>query len=334
MTDEEDSSKGKKGGDKYTPRDYDFEPRDNISLSTIKNFIGDFRGHESNVDLVKKINEKIEEYEAAKTRIGNTKRPEWGIKGDRLYDNEDHVHVNIGYEGKGKSTLGLIICKTIDPDFQPLKQTVYSSKEFRYLVDSLPEREMKAVMIDEGSEMLFNRDAMSKPSKKAIQKLKTCREKNLFIWINFPSEGDLDKQLWKRIRSFSKCSTTRKGLSYWWWGRRAIRAIDEKGLDDITHDTIWMFDKIQEDSQFWKDYLRKKSEGTSEETDQEDEFDLEELVEDVRVDIDRYMKEYTDPKSGTRKKTIVTEMIEYDFGVDTKKAKKVKNIVKQLEGWG
>ena len=45
----------------------------------------------------------------------------------------DHVHVNFGYEGIGKSTLGLWMCSMVDPDFN-VDKIVFDLDQFKNAV--------------------------------------------------------------------------------------------------------------------------------------------------------------------------------------------------------
>lgn len=109
-----------------------------------------------------------------------------------LTSDVDWVHVNEGSEGTGKTTLGAILCKIVDPDFNARKQVGYNFEQIADMIDDAPPHAATAIMLDEGGENLFSREAMSYANREFIKLFMRIRKKNLFFCINIPRITDLD----------------------------------------------------------------------------------------------------------------------------------------------
>jgi hypothetical protein len=115
----------------------------------------------------------------------------------------DWVHVNIGTERGGKSTLGFRMCYAIDKEFS-LNQIIYSSEDFKKVLDLITEKN-KAVMIDEGALAVFARDSIKTENKNLIQAMTVLGHRNAFICINITSMRLLDVYLrLERLRSLAR----------------------------------------------------------------------------------------------------------------------------------
>lgn len=107
----------------------------------------------------------------------------------------DWVHANAGREGTGKSTLGIHICRMVDPTFNN-SRIAFTPIEFYKALLSAPR--YSAVMFDEGGEGLYSRDSASRFNKILIKQMMMIRGRNLFILINIPDFTVLDKGLRSR----------------------------------------------------------------------------------------------------------------------------------------
>ncbi len=79
------------------------------------------------------------------------------IKGRYLNNNYDWVHAITGYEGLGKTTLGIQTCLEVDPDFD-LSKVCFTPKQYLNAVEV--SRKRKAILYDEAGTGLFSREAI------------------------------------------------------------------------------------------------------------------------------------------------------------------------------
>lgn len=114
----------------------------------------------------------------------------------------DWIHIVVGPEGIGKSSLAWSLCKHIDPDFN-ISKIVFSYKE---LADAISKsRPGNAILIDEGALVFYSRDSMVNVNKKAIKFMTAIRSYNQFIVICVPNFWLLDKYLRDhRIKTVSR----------------------------------------------------------------------------------------------------------------------------------
>lgn len=112
-----------------------------------------------------------------------------GIAGE-LRKDFDWLLLIIGYEGIGKSTLGMVACKIVDHSFN-VSRICFEADEFHRLVDTVPK--YSAILVDEGTALLFSRDSMKRDNKRVVATLTQCRYKNLFIAICVPDFFLIDK---------------------------------------------------------------------------------------------------------------------------------------------
>lgn len=103
------------------------------------------------------------------------------IKRNRLSFNWDWLNVCWGIEGAGKTDLGLYSCAVEDEHFDG-KHYVDSHESLSYILETIDRG--SAVMIDEGSLILFNRDWNSRSSKELMKDFMVMRAMKLFVWIN------------------------------------------------------------------------------------------------------------------------------------------------------
>lgn len=105
--------------------------------------------------------------------------------------NNSFVAIIDGKSGVGKSTLGIQLCKYIDPKFT-LKNIAWTPSKFLDLINNAQKGD--AIMFDEG--MIINsRSATSQVNKAIMIALSQIRSRNIFIWININSIFDLDKNI-------------------------------------------------------------------------------------------------------------------------------------------
>ena len=178
-----------------------------------------------------------------------------------LRKDDDWLHINDGLEGSGKSTLGLHMCKIIDPDFT-IDNIAMDRTEVNKILYSVKKGEKKysAIMIDEGGSILFSREAMSAKNKEMVKSfMANVRALNVFVVVNTPNIFFMDNYIkTHRLKSWTR--VYRKGLFGFFSRRQAIEIVknynkkDKKiFLEPAFYDT---FDKMQD--KLWLEYYMKK----------------------------------------------------------------------------
>jgi excisionase family DNA binding protein len=179
-----------------------------------------------------------------------------GIK--NLINNRDYdwVHLIIGGEGIGKSTLGLELCKYIDPKFCDWK-IVFDLKQFKSAV--MRAAKGSAIMIDEGALMLFSREALVTDVREAIKLFSAIREYNLFICINVPNFFIIDKYIREhRVKSVTRI-VKRGWFHFYSKSRTSLIHRDKKKPNRIIYPTPNFrahFPRLN--GNLWDIYLKRK----------------------------------------------------------------------------
>ncbi len=167
----------------------------------------------------------------------------------------DWLHVVEGYEGNGKSTLAIQICKYVDPSFSA-HRIVFTPDQFTMLLKKI--KKGSAVLIDEGGLMLFSRNSMQGDNINLIQHLTTIRAKNLFICICTPTITIVDKYVREhRIRSMTR--VVRRGCFYFYSRKRILQIYQDPKTKEIIYpkpNFIEGFPKLG--GADWREYTKKK----------------------------------------------------------------------------
>jgi len=166
---------------------------------------------------------------------------------------QDWLHINIGQEGSGKSTLGLRMAQYFDDDFD-VDNIVFTPDQF--ISRSKKLEQYSAIVVDEGANVFYSRDAMTKGVKKAVKFLTQMRELNLFIIINIPNFFIIDKYI-REHRTKSMSRAIKPGWFHF-YSKRRMDDIERKngGInypDPVFRDT---WDKME--GELWDNYIEKK----------------------------------------------------------------------------
>jgi len=105
---------------------------------------------------------------------------------------KDSVICIDGSEGSGKSTLGLQLCRYVDPTFN-LSRVVFTPEEFRDAIYKA--KKGQAIMFDEAFTGFSSRASLSGVNKTLVSLMMQLRQKNLFIAIVLPTIFLLDKYI-------------------------------------------------------------------------------------------------------------------------------------------
>jgi len=168
----------------------------------------------------------------------------------------DWLHVIVGKEGVGKSSLGIYLCRTFDPNFS-IENIVFDINELKDRVRN--SKPGDAILIDEGALIFFSTDSHRKETKEGIKLLTAMREFNLFVVICIPNFWILSRYIREhRVKTISR--VVKRGW-YWHFSPRKVRQIER---DKVTLKTIWpdwdFRDSFPDGStwEYWEDYKQKK----------------------------------------------------------------------------
>lgn len=126
----------------------------------------------------------------------------------RMNTDYDNVILIDGYEGSGKSTLAMHLMDAIDPDWEPESNVVFRWKQNRDLWKTLPRK--SAILIDEGANVLFSRDAMRGANRWFGKMLFQCRQLNNTLILCIPNKRWLDS-IGREHRSQYWCHVHKRG---------------------------------------------------------------------------------------------------------------------------
>lgn len=101
----------------------------------------------------------------------------------------DNIVAVVGSEGVGKSNEAYHICKSFDPEFDPLKSCMYSWDQF---IESVTDDPQKVYWFDEAILVASGRDWMKEPNKLLMKSLAIIRSMNLTIVMCVPVFSTID----------------------------------------------------------------------------------------------------------------------------------------------
>lgn len=135
--------------------------------------------------------------------------------------NEDWVHLCIGREGVGKSSLAIQLCMYVDPTFDE-SRIIFNVQQFENAIVNA--KRGQAVLIDEGALIAFSRDAMAKDVKYVIRTLSACRKLGLFICLCIPKLMLLDRYI-REERAASLTRVVMRGRYFVYNKHRMVRLV-------------------------------------------------------------------------------------------------------------
>lgn len=102
----------------------------------------------------------------------------------------DNVILIDGYEGTGKSTIALHLLDEITPEWTVEDNVIFEWRDGRSKLTDLPRKQ--ALLMDEGANLLFSRDAMSRNNRWFGKLLFQCRQLNNTLILCIPNKRWLD----------------------------------------------------------------------------------------------------------------------------------------------
>lgn len=177
--------------------------------------------------------------------------------------NSDNVIAITGDPGTGKSTLAIQLAKAIDPGFTP-DDIVYTYDDLYSKLATVEPG--STIMVDEASETMFSRKAMSSLQVRLMQAFTIFRVKRLNILLLIPSMKILDSYLREsrvqfRLHTFTRSQGREKGF---YTLRRATEQLEfskkERFFQEIGKARFKKLEAIPELREFAKEYEKKKLE--------------------------------------------------------------------------
>jgi len=178
-----------------------------------------------------------------------------GVK-EKLRKDMDWLHLVVGYEGVGKSCLGIQICQDVDSDFD-VSRIVFSPMEFMEAVHRA--KPYQAILCDEGVELLFTRKAMHREQVDIIKTLTQIRAKNLFICICIPDLFLIDSYIrGHRIKSMTRI--VRRGVFAFFSKKRTGQIYRDPEMRTVKYPQPNFYERFKDlnGSKIWDAYLHKK----------------------------------------------------------------------------
>ena len=131
----------------------------------------------------------------------------------KIINNQDNdfLEVIIGKEGSGKSTHGIQRCGVIDSRFCSKDFIKDAMSLFQWFEEHKGNTKGKALIIDEGALIVFNREGQKLPNIKVIQFLQQCRYLNMYIVVCIPRFKSLDPYIRQdRVKGLIRIKRTHK----------------------------------------------------------------------------------------------------------------------------
>jgi len=141
----------------------------------------------------------------------------------------DFIMVIDGREGRGKSTLALVIANYLMNGNFNISWICFSPPEFYKCLDLTKETGAgQVIIIDEGENLLFTREAMGRRNKEMIKTImQDTRRRGTIIIINIPDIMEIDKYL-KHGRLGAYIHIIRRGFFAAYDHAKALRIIEER----------------------------------------------------------------------------------------------------------
>jgi len=145
---------------------------------------------------------------------------------DQLTKNRDWVSVVDGQEGEGKTTFAVNYCAWISPRFN-IDNVCFGQQDF--LENLKYSKPGDSILVDEGANFLFSRDAMQTATRNSIKIFTQVRFKSNHICIAIPNFHIIDSYL-REHRTRSLVHIIQRGSYKAIIDQRCIKIISLKGM--------------------------------------------------------------------------------------------------------
>lgn len=178
------------------------------------------------------------------------------------YQDNDAIIVVAGGEGKGKSTVAIQACATMDWEFNIDRVNLEPED---YIEDLALGKKAQAILYDEAATGLFSREAMRGINTTLTKTLQLIRSKNLILVFCIPNFFLLDKYI-REHRIDALILVTSKGEARY-YDKDGINLLNEKGSNKMDYNVAkWVFDfKFNKGFPLqipYEEYHKKKTDNT------------------------------------------------------------------------
>lgn len=190
-------------------------------------------------------------------------------------DDMDWLHIGIGRERTGKSSLAWQTCKMADPTFD-VDRVAWNNPQMERLISTCDKGQ--ALLYDEGQKGLYSREAMSANNKRFNKILMKSAGLNLIIYINTPSFLSLDwyvrkhramsltktiwTPMWKELPDGNKRLTLARGVFEFFDAGKFDQIYKDQKTQGIHYPAPTYVDTFPEvdrdDKDFWVEYRKRK----------------------------------------------------------------------------
>lgn len=251
----------------------------------------------------------------------------------KITEEFDRVVVVLGDEGMGKSTLMMqvyvlwrrILGREIDNE-ELLDRLVWTRQEYK---SALTEYEKQsAIVVPDAARILYKKDAMTGEQKEIEKDMLQSRIQENLILLGFQDWDTVPSQFQdRRVHNVLRLPSRGKVEGY---ARAAIdkRQENERWPTPDLVDTVPALDGTELWNQYQKLDQQKKIELMSTEDDEEDEEEL--TLEEIAIQISEGAPEnYISRNSSNKTPYIDADLIEVDYDLSIRDAKKVKKLVER-----
>ena len=267
----------------------------------------------------------------------------WGRLNER---NQHFMAVLVGPEGSGKSYTSLKIAELVDPTFTA-ERVMFNPADFLEQLQewkAAGETKGKMVVVDEAGVGIGTRSWYEKDQIKLNKVLQVIRDENMGIIFTVPSLKDLDSQARRRLRAYCEMVNLQEGRYADMKFLRWLPKRDDKNKTyrkypivriNGDHRKITRLRFAPPTTELSRAYNQRKAtfqaqlydEAESEfRGDDDQEMSVKEIAEEI---VSNGVDEYISIHSTNKTEYVDAELIEVDYEISRRDAKKVKKLVQR-----
>jgi len=252
----------------------------------------------------------------------------WGRLNER---NQHFMAVLVGPEGSGKSYTALKIAEFVDPTFSA-ERVMFDPADFLEQLQewkAAGETKGKMVVVDEAGVGIGTRSWYEKDQIKLNKVLQVIRDENMGIIFTVPSLKDLDSQARRRLRAYCEMVHLQEGK---YADMKFLRWLPKR---DDKNNKIRRLRFAPPTPELSRAYNQRKAafqsklydEAESEfRGDDEQSMSVTEIAEEI---VANGVEEYISIHSTNKTEYVDAELIEVDYEISRRDAKKVKKLVQR-----
>jgi hypothetical protein len=250
----------------------------------------------------------------------------------------------VGREGSGKSGTALHLSEVVDPSFHA-GRVFFEPANFMEWVDSDDRQPGDAAVVDEAGVGVGSRSWYEKDQILLNQALQTARDDNLAVFFTLPRLTELDSQTRGRLHAFLEIRAKEDGEHVDVAWKNVDPSRDEKDKlykkyprmrVDGRKRRITSIRITPPSPELWENYKERKAEFKSElyeetiealrdDGDDGDDRSPKDVAEEIVEE--RTLDDFVSVHGGNKTRYVDAELIEMEFGLSARDAKKVKKLL-------